>query len=188
MATPGGGPGASIPLDPGVAGWDPFLLVGADTMAIKVRNLLALAGFGALTAGAAALGARFAPDRWYQGLRKPWFQPPPWVFAPVWTGLYTLIAVSGYRVWRAPESRERTTALGLWGAQLGLNAAWTWLFFGRHDPRAALFDIGLLRASIDSYTLTAQQVDPAARWMMAPYQGWVSFATLLNAEIVRKNA
>jgi tryptophan-rich sensory protein len=152
------------------------------------RKLLTMAGFGALTAGAAAVGARFTPNSlWYARLRKPWFQPPGWVFAPVWTGLYALIAASGYRVWRAPSSPERKAALTLWGAQLGLNAAWSWLFFGEHAPKAALVDIGLLDVTIEAYARAAQKVDPAARWMMAPYQGWVAFATLLNAEIVRKN-
>jgi tryptophan-rich sensory protein len=152
-----------------------------------VEKLLAMAGFGAVTAGAAALGAQAGPGEWYRGLRKPWFQPPSWVFAPVWTGLYALIAASGYRVWSAPPSPDRTRALGFWGAQLGLNAAWSLLFFGKHDPRAALIDIGLLRVSIDAYTRSAVKVDPAAGWMMAPYRSWVTFATVLNAEIVRKN-
>lgn len=147
-----------------------------------------MVGFGAATAGAAAVGAAFRPDRWFRRLDKPWFQPPDWVFAPVWTALYGLIAVSGYRVWRAPESQERTTALGFWTVQLGLNAAWTYLFFGRHDPRSALTDINLLRAAVDGYDRTASLVDPAAKWMMAPYRGWLTFATMLNTSIVRQNA
>lgn len=147
-----------------------------------------MAGFGAVTAGAAAFGARFKPtSAWYARLRKPWFQPPGWVFAPVWTGLYALIAISGYRVWSAPPSPERTRALKLWGTQLGLNAAWSWLFFGRHDAKAALVDVGFLGASIDAYTSSAQKVDSIAGWLMAPYRGWVTYATLINAEIVRKN-
>jgi translocator protein len=154
----------------------------------KLHKVLALAGFGALTAGAAVLAAQTGPGRWYRRLRTPWFQPPSWVFAPVWTGLYGLIAASGYRVWRAPASPERTRALTFWGAQLGLNAAWSWLFFGKQSPGAALVDIGLLRTSIDAYTEAAEKIDPAAHWMMMPYRGWVSFATLLNSEIVRKNA
>lgn len=167
---------------------DSFLLVAANPMEKKtVEKLLAMAGFGAATAGAAAVGALARPGAWYSSLRKPWFQPPAWVFAPVWTGLYVLIATSGYRVWSSPASPERTRALGFWGAQLGLNAAWTLLFFGKKDPRAALVDIGLLKISIDAYTNAAEKVDPAATWMMAPYRTWVSFATLLNAEIVRKN-
>ena len=90
-------------------------------------------------------------------------------------------------MWRAPPSPERTRALVWWGAQLGLNVAWTALFFGQHAPRAALADIGALRVSIDAYISEAEHVDPAARWMMAPYSGWVSFATLLNADIARQN-
>lgn len=164
------------------------MLDGAAPMETKkTENLLAMAGFGAVTAAAAAVGSLSRPDAWYRALRKPWFQPPSWVFAPVWTGLYALIAASGYRVWKAPSSEERTRALAFWGAQLGLNAAWSWLFFGKKDPRAALVDIGLLRVSIDAYTRAAEKVDPAARWMMVPYRSWVSFATVLNAEIVRKN-
>lgn len=153
----------------------------------KLHHVLALAGFAGLTAGVAVLGARTGPGRWYRRLHKPWFQPPAWMFAPVWTGLYGLIAASGYRVWRAQPSPDRTRALSLWGAQLGLNAAWSWLFFDKHNPSAALVDIGLLETSIDAYTEVAEKIDPAAHWMMMPYRGWVSFAALLNAEIVRKN-
>jgi benzodiazapine receptor len=154
----------------------------------KLQRALAATGFGVVTAGAAYFASQFRPGRWYQSLRKPWFQPPAWVFAPVWTVLYGLIATSGYQVWRAPASDERTKALGLWGAQLGLNAAWTWLFFGKRDPKAALVDMGLLRLAIHGYSEAARNVAPESDWMIAPYRGWVSFATLLNTEIVRQNA
>ena len=153
----------------------------------KARNLLAMSGFGAVTALAAAFGAQFRPGSWYQGLRKPWYQPPPWALVPVWTALYALIAASGYRVWRAPPSRERAEALGLWGVQLGLNASWPWFFFGKHDPAAALVNIGLLRASVEGYSHAARKVAPEDDWMLMPYRSWVSFATLLNTEIVRRN-
>jgi len=153
-----------------------------------LHKAFAMTGFGVLTAGAAALGQLAGgPGAWYRSLRKPWFQPPAWVFAPVWTVLYATIAASGYRVWRAPASEERTRALSLWAAQLGLNAAWPWLFFGRKDPRGALVDMGLLRLSVAAYTDAAAKVDPDATLLMAPYRGWVSFASLLNAEIVRLN-
>lgn len=152
------------------------------------HKLLGMAGFGLATAAAAATGAIWKPDRWFRGLKKPWFQPPNRVFAPIWAGLYTLMAVSGYRVWRAPSSPQRTTALTLWGTQLGLNAAWSWLFFGRHDPKAALLDVGLLQTAVTGYARAAEQVDPASRWLMAPYKAWIGFASMLNAEIVRQNA
>lgn len=151
------------------------------------RDWLGLAGFGALTAAAASVGALFKPDAWYRKLKKPWYQPPSWVFPVVWTGLYSMIAVSGYRVWRTPPSPARTRALALWGTQLGFNAAWSYLFFGRHDPKTALIDIGLLQTSVTAYANAAAEVDPAARWMMMPYQGWIGFATTLNANIARRN-
>jgi translocator protein len=151
------------------------------------QSLLAMAGFGAVTAGAVAFAAQFKPGGWYGGPRKPWFQPPVWALAPVWTAIYGLLAVSGYRMWRAPSSPQRTRALGLWGAQLGLNAAWTWLFFGRRNPQAALVDVGLLRLCSAGYSEAARCVAPEADWMIAPYRGWVSFATLLSTESARKN-
>ena len=86
---------------------------------------MALAGFGALTAGAAALGTKATRDSlypWYVNLQKPPFQPPRQAFAPVWTVLYGLIAVSGFRLWRAKKSTQRTVALTLWGGQLAANA------------------------------------------------------------------
>jgi tryptophan-rich sensory protein len=98
-----------------------------------------------------------------------------------------LIAASGYRVWSSPDSPERTRALALWAAQLGLNAGWSILFFGRHDVRGALVDLGLLRLSIEAYTDAASKVDPLARRLMAPYRGWTTFAALLNTEIARLN-
>jgi translocator protein len=154
------------------------------------RSVLGLIAFGALTAGAAALGTlatRRGMGLWYRLLRKPPFNPPSWVFAPVWTALYGMIATSGYRVWCRQPSPERTGALALWGAQLGLNGAWSWLFFGKHRKVAALVDLGLLVATVGAYTAVASRVDRPAAWLMAPYLGWTSFAGLLNEEIVRRN-
>jgi tryptophan-rich sensory protein len=137
----------------------------------------------------ALVSARSAarPDAWYRGLRKPPFQPPDWVFGPVWTGLYALIGLSGYRVWRARRSRARTSALRLWGAQLALNAAWSPLFFRAHAPRMALVDCGLLFAASALYARSASRVDRKAARLAVPYAGWVLFATMLNAAIVQRN-
>jgi tryptophan-rich sensory protein len=149
--------------------------------------------FAALSYGAAALGAltmrgRGAPDKaWYRGLRKPVFQPPSGLFGPVWTVLYGTIAYSGYRIWRAPRSPERTRALALWGTQLALNATWTPLFFGARRPAAALADIVALDLAAGAYTAAAAQVDPTAAKAVAPYLAWISFATVLNGAIVAKN-
>jgi benzodiazapine receptor len=153
---------------------------------------LALAGFLGATVAAAALGGvatrRRLRSRWYERLQKPSWQPPARAFAPVWTTLYALIAVSGWRVWCAPASPARTRALALWGGQLGLNAAWSWLFFGAESPKAALADVGLLVPAVALYAREARRVSPAAAWLVAPYLGWTAFAAALNASIVRRNA
>lgn len=154
----------------------------------RTRGALGFAALSALPALVSATTARARPDDWYRHLRKPPFQPPPAVFGPVWTALYTLIGLSGYRVWRAPRSRARTAALRLWGAQLAFNAAWSPLFFRAHALRAALADSGLLFAASALYTRKAAQVDRTAAGLAVPYTGWVLFATVLNAAIVRRNS
>lgn len=155
-------------------------------------SIAALVAFGSLVAGAAIYGARFSPGTgrtraWYRRLEKPPFNPPSSVFPPVWTTLYVLIALSGWRVWRRPGGSKRSAALALWGGQLIANAAWTKLFFGDRRPRAALADIVALLATIGTYTAVTRDVDRRAAAMMIPYGAWVSFATLLNGEIVRRN-
>ena len=155
-----------------------------------IRSAASFAAFAGLTAGVAALGSRHtlktSRGLWYRVLRKAAFQPPSRAFGPVWTGLYALIATSGHRVFQA-RSPGRSRALALWGAQLGFNAAWSYLFFARRRPKAALVDIGLLFGAIAAYAAAARKVDRPAAWMMAPYLGWVAFASVLNASIVRKN-
>ena len=133
-------------------------------------------------------GRSSATQRWFKRLRKPPFQPPDKLFGPVWSLLYPSIAWSGYRTFRAPPSQERTRALTLWSAQLGLNAAWSPLFFGLHKPKASLADSALLLATTLGYAQQARRVDKAAALSMLPYLGWLTFANLLNAEIVRRNS
>lgn len=148
--------------------------------------------FGAITAGAAALGAlatqRSVNSKWYRDeLKKPSYQPPRQVFGPVWTALYAMIGWSGARVWNASDEPARTGALALWGTQLALNVGWSAIFFGARRPRAALFEIGGLLASIGAYSAVASRVDKKAAWLMAPYLAWTTFATVLNAGIVTQN-
>lgn len=148
--------------------------------------------FGGAVTGVALLGGLFNPGRgatrdWYAELEKPSFNPPDAVFGPVWTALYLLIAISGFRVWSSAAGPARTRALTLWGAQLLLNAAWSPLFFGAKKPALALADILLMLAAIAAYTAAARKVDKPAAWLMSPYLAWVAFATVLNAEIVRLN-
>ncbi len=158
---------------------------------MKRSRLLALAAFAGVTAAAAAVGTIPTMKRlrspWYALLRKPRWQPPPQLFAPVWTALYATIALSGFAVWTAPRSPARTRALGLWGTQLAANAAWSWLFFGAQSPKAGLADLGVLVPSIALYANEARKVSPGAAWLVAPYLGWTCFATALNGAIALKN-
>lgn len=156
------------------------------------RAWLGLVGFGAVVAAAGWYGARNSPrdprtKLWYNRLDKPSWNPPQYVFPIVWTALYSLIAVAGWRTWMQEDSPQRSRALRLWAAQLATNAEWTHLFFGRHNPKGSLFDVVALETQILNYIRTAREVDPAAAACFLPYAAWVGFATLLNAEIVRRN-
>lgn len=155
------------------------------------KSLLALAGFVAATAGAASVGAQSGakrPKLWYRTLKKPSFTPPDKVFPVVWTALYALMAWSGWRVWRSRPSIRRSVGLTLWNAQLAANAEWSKLFFGDHEPSLALADSLLLDSLIAAYIATVRGIDRGAARAFMPYLVWVTFATLLNAEIVRRNS
>lgn len=155
-------------------------------------RVAALGVFAGVTAGV-ALAARAVTGNpqqsaWYRGLQKPPYQPPPWVFGPVWTVLYGLTAYSGWRVWNSGGRRaDRRLALALWDLQILLNGAWSWLFFRRHAPRAALLDILFLGGSLAAYVSVARKLDRPAVWAVAPYLAWVGFAAVLNGDIVLRN-
>ncbi len=153
------------------------------------RSVLWLGLFAGATALAAALGASVTYPRqpWYRALSKPPGQPPAWVFGPAWTTLYGMMAWSAFRVFRARPSTERRRALRMWWTQLALNAAWSPLFFGAHRPRAALADLVGMTVATAAYTKDAASVDRAAAWMMAPYLGWLGYASYLNGAIVMRN-
>jgi benzodiazapine receptor len=155
------------------------------------RSLLALAGFGLITAAAAAYGARHRRkghnDAWYRQLDKPRFTPPDEVFPIVWTSLYALMAWSGWRIWSATPSRERRRALRLWLWQLGANARWSKIFFSDRRPTLALADVIALEGMIVSYITAARRIDRAAANAFIPYAAWVAFAAVLNEEIARLN-
>jgi benzodiazapine receptor len=156
------------------------------------RTSLGLVGFAAVVAAAGWYGARHSPrdprtKLWYNRLDKPAWNPPQYVFPIVWTALYSLIAIAGWRTWLQEDSPQRSRALRLWASQLATNAEWTKLFFGRHNPKQSLLDVIALESQIVSFIKTAKKVDPAAAACFLPYAAWVAFATLLNAEIVRRN-
>lgn len=157
-------------------------------MVAMKRTWFGLAAAVAVTAIAPLVGARSSrPGPWYRSLRKPPQTPPSWVFGPVWSLLYTLSALSVWRVWLRPPSRARRAALTLWAVQHGLNAAWSPLFFGAHRPRTALVDLALMVPTAVAYTAVAAKVDKPAAMMIAPYVGWLGFATSINAGVVALN-
>lgn len=151
------------------------------------RGLVLLASL-ALSFGAASLGALFIPGEWYASLAKPSWNPPGWVFGPVWTTLYMLMAVAAWLVWQRSEGGVRRRALGLYLGQLMLNAAWTPLFFGLHLLGAALVEMLLLWVAIAATMVAFHRVHRLAAWLLAPYLAWVSFAAFLNFTLWRLNA
>ncbi len=127
------------------------------------------------------------PGAWYAGLNKPAWNPPGWIFGPVWTALYTLMAVSAWLVWRDGGFRSRRRPLGLFVTQLALNAAWTVLFFGLHSPGIAFAEIVALWLAIAATLATFWPLNRPAAWLLAPYLAWVSFAAALNFALWRLN-
>jgi tryptophan-rich sensory protein len=144
----------------------------------------ALAVALAICFAVAAFGARFAPGPWYAALAKPFWTPPNWIFGPVWTLLYTMMAVSAWLVWlRADGSGRVRNALLLFAVQLLLNGAWSWLFFGGHRMGLALAEILVLWAFILATTVAFWRIRRWAGILLLPYLGWVGFASLLNAAL-----
>jgi len=152
------------------------------------REMLVLAGFVAACFGVAACGALVtgpAVAGWYQGIAKPSFNPPAWVFGPVWTVLYALMGWAAFLAWR--QSGLRSLPLALFGAQLVLNGLWSPVFFGLGRPGAALAVIAALWVAIASTLVAFWRVDRRAGALFVPYLAWVSFAAALNAAIWRLN-
>jgi tryptophan-rich sensory protein len=152
------------------------------------RSAFALAGWLLACFSAAALGGVFMPGEWYASLKKPSWNPPGWVFGPVWTALYTMMAVAAWLVWRQGGWGKQRNLLILFLAQLALNAAWTPLFFGLHRPGLAFADILLLWLAIAATLMAFRPVNRVAAWLLAPYLGWVGFAAALNCALWRLNS
>ena len=127
------------------------------------------------------------PGEWYAALRKPWFNPPNWVFAPVWTALYAAMGVSLWLVWQKRREYSVRGALVWFGVQLALNASWPGLFFGLRNPGIAFTGILLLWLAIGVTLLRFSKLSKMAAWLLAPYWAWVSFASLLNLALWQMN-
>lgn len=134
--------------------------------------------FLALTGATALIGSQFLPGAWYAALNKPFFNPPNWIFAPVWAVLYIMMAAAAWRIWR--RVGEIDSAIVLWAVQLALNGLWSWIFFGLHRSGLALIDIAVLLGIIAMASVCFMRRDRLAGYLMLPYLAWVAFASVLN--------
>ena len=140
-----------------------------------------LVAFSAATIGGLATAS--SVGTWYLTLHKPAWNPPGWLFGPVWSVLYTIMAVAAWRIWQQAASSLRSGALRLFYVQLGLNAIWSCLFFGLRNPGLALLEILLLLAVLVVVQVRFWRLDRVAGRLWLPYLAWVSFATVLNATV-----
>jgi translocator protein len=153
----------------------------------RMRSIAALAGWLVLCFAAAAMGALFLPGEWYARLQKPSWNPPNWIFGPVWTALYTIMAIAAWLVWKRGGFAAQRKALSLFLLQLFFNALWSPLFFGLHLPGLAFLDLLLLWLVLLGTVVAFWKARPLTGAMLLPYLGWVSFAGALNLALWRLN-
>ena len=138
-------------------------------------------------AGSGAIFTASSLHDWYPTIQKPSWTPPSWLFGPVWTILYLMMAIAAWLVWRRREFVYVNSSLALFVFQLILNAAWSPLFFGLKNPLAGLWDIIPLWVAILATLISFWKISPAAGILLTPYWLWVSFATVLNFAIWQMN-
>lgn len=147
-------------------------------------NWIKLAGVVLACEAAGLLGSVFTFSQiptWYAALNQPSFNPPSWVFGPVWTTLYALMGIALYLVWeKGIKNLKVREAVIFFAVQLTLNVAWSVIFFGLHNIPAALAEIVILWAFILATTIKFFRISRAAGWLMVPYLAWSTFATLLT--------
>ncbi len=150
-----------------------------------MQNIRSLAFFLILVVGGGiAIGIVTAPGAWYAALVKPPFNPPNWIFGPVWTVLYICIAIAGWRIWLRQPSGQ---AMMLWAAQMALNFIWSPVFFSAHRMDIALGVIILMLITIITFIIKAWSKDNVAALLFLPYAAWVVFAAILNGSLLYLN-
>ncbi len=147
-------------------------------LTVYIVFIVAVVAIGAL------IGVNNVPGEWYQSLQKPFFNPPNWIFGPVWTTLYVLIGIAGARTW---IRRSTGTRMRLWFTQMVLNFLWSPIFFGMQSPVGALVIIIPMLICIIAFMVLTFSRDRLSSLLFAPYALWVAFATALNASIVVLN-
>lgn len=146
---------------------------------------LSLGTFVVLTLGIGlVIGIVAQPGEWYAALNKPFFSPPNWIFAPVWTTLYIMIGVAGWLTW---THQRDSHSMRLWFMQIALNFVWSPVFFGLHLPALALIVIIITVFAIIAFIITSWKNNIASALIFVPYLAWTSFATALNMAIVVLN-
>lgn len=149
-----------------------------------MRSWIMLAVWILASLSAGFIGSRFPPGEWYQSLEKPAYNPPSWLFGPVWTLLYVLMGIAAWLVWR---EGGLSPALYVFIAQLALNALWSYLFFGINNPGLAFAEITVLWVLILLTTVLFWRIRTAAGALLLPYLSWVGFASVLNFSLWRLN-
>lgn len=159
-----------------------------NTRLIEISKLM---GSVAICQVAGALGSVVTTPSiptWYTTLKKPWFTPPNWVFAPVWVTLFFLMGIAVFLVWRKSlRDRKVKVALAVFGVQLALNVLWSAVFFGFRSPLAGLIVIAILWVAILLSLVQFLKVSRPAGFLLLPYIVWVSIAAALNTSILMLN-
>jgi tryptophan-rich sensory protein len=148
-----------------------------------ILGLVVFLALCVLVSGAGGAVTAKSVGTWYQALQKPSFNPPDWIFAPVWTVLYLFMAIAGWRVWRTAPGELGRLELAVFVAQLGLNFAWSFMFFAIQRVDLALAIIIVLFLVIIANTILFWRIDRWAGILFVPYVLWVGFAAVLNASI-----
>ncbi len=149
-------------------------------------NIFKLISCLVLTVGLGGAGGYFTVNEiksWFVTLNKPSFNPPNYLFGPVWSLLYFLMGISLYLIWQQPPSTQRKQAITIFLIQFALNVSWSFIFFKEHQILWALVDIIVLWLLILITIFSFAKLNKTAAWLLVPYISWVSFATLLNAAI-----
>jgi benzodiazapine receptor len=149
-------------------------------------DIISLCGFSAFCLFISAIGGAVtltSVNSWYQDLIKPSFTPPDWVFSPVWITLYLLMGISAWLVWRQTDHKSKQLPLSVFGVQLALNLAWSFIFFGARLVGWALIEISFLWVAIVINIYLFWRINNLAGWLLIPYILWVTFAVILNSSI-----
>ena len=159
---------------------------------MKIENIIKLAASIIICLMAGFIGSVFTVDSiqtWYMGIEKPFFNPPNWVFGPVWTTLFILMGISRYLVWsRGIKTNDAKIALTLFAAQLVLNVLWSIIFFSLKSPFYAFIEIVILWTAILLTIIWFRKISKTAGYLLVPYILWVSFAAVLNLSIFLLNS